>query len=108
MRSEKHLSPALSPLLRRAERGKEQQQWERRSIRVRLLPILDVFVGDGAAALAFAGILEFAGVVAGFAAAEALAIIAPAAILNFRSFPGGRFLAGRRRGAAFVGGIVSV
>jgi hypothetical protein len=73
-----------------------------------LFPILDVLLRDTATALAFAGILEFAGVVVGLATAEAFAIILAGAILDFGRFFDGGFLARRGRGAAVVAGVTAV
>jgi hypothetical protein len=58
-----------------------------------LFPGLDVFLGDLATAFAFAGIFEFAIVIAGFATADALAIVLPGAIVDLWGFFVGRHLA---------------
>src|ERR1700761_1735311 len=67
-----------------------------------LLPLLDVLVGDAAAALAFAVVLELAGGGFCLAAADALAIVLAGAIVHRRRFLGGRDFAGGRVRRAVV------
>lgn len=58
-----------------------------------LFPDSDVFLGDLASALAFAGVFEFAIVIGGFATADALAIVLPGAIVDLWGFFDGRHFA---------------
>ncbi len=68
------------------------------------LPVLDVLGRDFATAFAFAGILEFAVVIAGLATAQALAVIFPGAALKLGHFLRRRRLAQRGFSRGGVGG----
>jgi hypothetical protein len=71
-----------------------------------LLPILDVLFGKLAAALAFAGVLEFALVFARLASAQSLAIIHARAIVDLRHLLGGSGFAGS--GIGVGGGVRAI
>jgi hypothetical protein len=58
------------------------------------LPVFDVLLGDFAAALALAGVLELALVLLGLASADALAIVQSGAIVDFWRLFEGSDLAG--------------
>jgi hypothetical protein len=71
-------------------------------------PILNVFLGQRAAALAFAGVFEFAGMVVGFASTQGLALIVPGAIVDLRHLLGGSNFARRDVSRSTDNGIRSV
>jgi len=71
-------------------------------------PILDVFLGQRATTLAFAGIFEFAGVVVGLAAAQALAVIVAGAIVDLRHLLGRSGFAGGGVGLGAGGGVGAI
>jgi hypothetical protein len=68
-------------------------------------PVLDVFFGERATTLAFAGVLEFAGVVVGFASTQPLAVIVAGAFVDLRHLLGGSGFAGRGVGLGAGGGV---